>query len=292
MGEHGDLLSSPSNILLYPHPRKSPSLSGLLLFIRQAIKADSISDRIAGLAAGSQSSQSSQDQDDQAKNHSQPQDQPQETSCSWGGEAGRRYRGRAGTRHGLPQLPALTLPPEGILPLLGCCQLWMSRGPSTTSSSSTTGSRREDTRALMSSSGHLAPPGTLSSHHPAQSERSQLHQMQNPINLPGWEERSLRERPPRQREGAWSLLESPPEGQRRASQQEHTSRGPSTGTQLQESPVTSPPFVRDPSHASGSQGEAPSPPGTHRLLALSKEQALFRASGAWSAREAFRWQVM
>lgn len=163
MGEHRDLRSSPSNILLYPHPRKFPSLSGLLLFIRQAIKADSTSDRIAGLAAGSQSSQSSQDQDDQAKNRSQPQDQPQVPSCSWGGEAGRRCRGRAGTCHRLPQIPALTLPPEGVLPLVGCCQLWMSRGPSTTSSSSTTGSGREDTRALISSSGHLAPPGTPSS---------------------------------------------------------------------------------------------------------------------------------
>lgn len=36
----------------------------------------------------------------------------------------------------------------------------------------------------------------------------------------------------------------------------------------------------------------PKPPGTHRLVALSKEQALFRASGARLAREAFRWQVM
>lgn len=254
------MLSSGSSVLLYPHLRKSPSLSGLLLFIRQAIKADIISDRIAGLAAGSQSSQSSQDQDDQAKNRSQPQDQPQATSCTWGGEAGRRYRDRAGTCHGLPYIPALTLPPEGILPLLGCCQLWMSRGPSMTSSSSTTGSGREDTRAPMSSSGRLAPP---SSSHPAQSEPSQQCQspggMQDPTNLPGWEERSLRERPPCQREGAWSLLESPPKGQRRPSQQEHTSRGPSTGIQLQESLVTSPPFIRDTSHASGSQGEAPSP---------------------------------
>lgn len=33
-------------------------------------------------------------------------------------------------------------------------------------------------------------------------------------------------------------------------------------------------------------------PTTHRLLALLKEQALFRGSGAWSARETFRWQVM
>lgn len=33
-------------------------------------------------------------------------------------------------------------------------------------------------------------------------------------------------------------------------------------------------------------------PTTHRLLALLKEQALFRRSGGWSARETFRWQVM
>jgi len=33
-------------------------------------------------------------------------------------------------------------------------------------------------------------------------------------------------------------------------------------------------------------------PATHRLLALLKEQALFRGSGAWSAREILRWQVM
>lgn len=32
-------------------------------------------------------------------------------------------------------------------------------------------------------------------------------------------------------------------------------------------------------------------PATHRLLALLKEQALFRGSGAWSARDTFRWQV-
>lgn len=96
---------------------------------------------------------------------------------------------------------------------------------------------------------------------------------------------------------------------------------PSTGTQLEESLVSSPPYGRNPSHALESSRIDQEPhtqmanptflegdtsdekprlftfgqaavPVTYRLLALLKEQALFRGSGAWSARETFRWQVM
>lgn len=139
-------------------------------------------------------------------------------------------------------------------------------------------------------------------------------------DVPSWEGSSLRARPPCHREGAGSLLECLAKPQLLISQQEQTSRVPSTGAQLEESLVTSPPFDRNPSHALGPprrdqtpptplanptfrEGDTPAEPAklftlgqaavptTHRLLALLKEQALFRRSGGWSARETFRWQV-